>query len=144
MATDHRRMRFVLLPLTSRLCRHTSTPGDEGHPSVSTSPSHHSKGAPGSHLGRKVGEFYSPTLFYRLEVWRCFGTGCPEQWWSHHPWRVLKAVSMWHLETWVSSGLGSPQGTVGLGDLRGFFQPQRFCVSAKDGPISLLPVPEQG
>jgi len=33
------------------------------------------------------------------------GTGGPEKWWSHHPWRYLKDVYMRCLGTWFSSGL---------------------------------------
>lgn len=37
---------------------------------------------------------------------------------------VLKHSWMWQLGTWVSGGLGSAVGTVGLDGLRGFFQPK--------------------
>lgn len=36
---------------------------------------------------------------------------------------VSQCSWMWHLDTWVSAGLGSAVGTVGLDDLEGFFQP---------------------
>lgn len=55
----------------------------------------------------------------------CESTGtAAQQWWSPHPSRDLKDVWMWRLGTWVPGAFGS--GTVGLGDLRGFFQPQWF------------------
>ena len=36
---------------------------------------------------------------------------------------------MWCLGTWFSGGLGSVRFTVGLDDLKGLFQPKRFCDS---------------
>jgi len=36
---------------------------------------------------------------------------------------------MWHSGTWFSGGLGSVRLTVGLNDLKGLFQPKRFCDS---------------
>jgi len=50
------------------------------------------------------------------------GTGCPGQWWSHHPWRYLKDVQAWCLGTWFSGGLGSVRLMVGLDDLKDLFQ----------------------
>jgi len=29
---------------------------------------------------------------YLLKEWSGIGTGCPGQWWSHHPWRCSKNV----------------------------------------------------
>jgi len=57
-----------------------------------------------------------------LKEWSDIGTGCPGRWWSHHPWRCSKTVWMWHFRTWFSrhGGVGL---MVGLGDLRGLFQP---------------------
>lgn len=37
---------------------------------------------------------------------------------------VSKPSWMWQLGTWASGGLGSAVGTVGLGGLRGLFQPK--------------------
>ncbi|KAK4824164.1 hypothetical protein QYF61_011291, partial [Mycteria americana] len=48
---------------------------------------------------------------------------------GRHPWRYLKDVWMWCLGTWYSGGLGSVRFTVGLDDLKGLFQPIRFCYS---------------
>ncbi|KAK4812720.1 hypothetical protein QYF61_015039 [Mycteria americana] len=61
-------------------------------------------------------------------VKRCL-TGCPGKWLSRRPWRYLKAVWMRCLGTWCSGGLGSVRFTVGLDDLKGLFQPIRFCDS---------------
>ena len=33
---------------------------------------------------------------------------------------------MWHLGTWFSGGVGSARLAVGLGDLKGLFQPKQF------------------
>jgi len=57
-----------------------------------------------------------------LQEWSGIGPGCPGQWWSPHPWRGSKNVWMWHFGTWFSrrGGVGV---MVGLGDLRGLFQP---------------------
>ncbi|KAK4818318.1 LOW QUALITY PROTEIN: hypothetical protein QYF61_010780, partial [Mycteria americana] len=57
------------------------------------------------------------------------GTGCPGKWLSHHPWRYLKDVWMRCLGTSYSGGLGSVRFMVGLDDLKGLFQPIRFCDS---------------
>ncbi|KAK4832384.1 hypothetical protein QYF61_022239 [Mycteria americana] len=56
---------------------------------------------------------------YLLKGWSSIGTGCPERWWSHHPWRSSKNVKMWHFRTRYSrhGGVGL---TVGLDDLREF------------------------
>ena len=59
-----------------------------------------------------------------LEGLSSTGTGCPERWWSHHPWRYLKDVYTWCLGTWFSGGLGSVRFTVVLNDLKGLFQPK--------------------
>ena len=57
-----------------------------------------------------------------LKEWSGLGPGCPEQWWSPHPWRGSKTEWMWPLGTWFSrhGGVGL---TVGLDDLGGLFQP---------------------
>lgn len=47
----------------------------------------------------------------------------PAGWWNHQLWRALKGVKMWHLGTWLISEHGRAGGMVGLGDLRGLFQP---------------------
>ena len=52
------------------------------------------------------------------------GTGCPGKWLSHHPWRYLKDVQLWHLGTWFSGGLGSDRLKVGFNGLKGLFQPK--------------------
>ncbi|KAK4809894.1 hypothetical protein QYF61_023381 [Mycteria americana] len=70
-----------------------------------------------------LGNFTSPKGLSSI------GPGCPGQWWSRHPWRYLKAVWMRCLGTWCSGGLGSVRFTVGLHDLKGLFQPIRFCDS---------------
>ena len=50
------------------------------------------------------------------------GEGCPGRWGSPHPWRGSKTVRLWHLGTWFSRR-GGAGVTVGLGHLRGLFQP---------------------
>jgi len=56
-----------------------------------------------------------------LEEWSGLGPGCPGQWGSPHPWRGSDTVGMWHLGTWFSRHTFGV--AVGLGDLRGLFQP---------------------
>lgn len=53
----------------------------------------------------------------KTSLWKellSIGTGCPGQWLSHHPWRYLKDMQMWHLGTRPSCGLGSAGLTAGL------------------------------
>lgn len=57
------------------------------------------------------------------------GTGCSGQQWSRYPQGRLKAMWVWHLGTWISSGLGRVGGTLGLNSLERLFQPKQFCVS---------------
>jgi len=38
--------------------------------------------------------------------WSGTGTGCPGRWWSHHPWRCLRTVEMWHWGTWLVGIMG--------------------------------------
>ncbi|KAK4810710.1 LOW QUALITY PROTEIN: hypothetical protein QYF61_007684, partial [Mycteria americana] len=79
---------------------------------------------------------------FRLDIWKfsspkgllSIGTGCPGKWLSRHPWRYLKDVWMRWLWTWYSGGLGSVRFTVGLDDLKGLFQPIRFCDSVISSP----------
>ncbi|KAK4829691.1 hypothetical protein QYF61_006066, partial [Mycteria americana] len=67
--------------------------------------------------------------FFSLKGLSSIGTGCPGKWLSRHPWRYLKDVWMRCLGTWYSGSLGSVRFTVGLDDLKGLFQPIRFCDS---------------
>ncbi|KAK4815922.1 LOW QUALITY PROTEIN: hypothetical protein QYF61_010179 [Mycteria americana] len=53
---------------------------------------------------------------------------------------VLKDVWMRCLGTWCSGGLGSLRFTVGLDDLKGLFQPIRFCDSVKQVTVSVMSV----
>ncbi|KAK4825363.1 hypothetical protein QYF61_026882 [Mycteria americana] len=64
-----------------------------------------------------------------LKGWSSIGTSCPGKWLSRHPWRYLKDVWMRCLGTWCSGGLGNVRFMVGLDDLKGLFQPIRFCDS---------------
>ncbi|XP_064322072.1 coiled-coil domain-containing protein 157 isoform X2 [Phalacrocorax carbo] len=60
-----------------------------------------------------------------LQEWS--GTGCPERWWSHHPWGRSKNAQTWHLGTWLRR-----PGGVGLAvdDPAELFQPQQSDESA--------------
>lgn len=57
---------------------------------------------------------------------------------SHQPWCYLEAVWTWHLGTWVSGGLGTAGGTVGLDDLRGLLQALQFCDPVVNKMLQLL------
>ena len=48
--------------------------------------------------------------------WLGTGKGCPQRWWSHHPWRCSRTVWMWQWGTRVS-GHGGDGLTVRLDDL---------------------------
>jgi len=37
-----------------------------------------------------------------LKEWLSIGTGCPQRWWGHCPWRCSRNVKMWHSGTWFS------------------------------------------
>lgn len=52
------------------------------------------------------------------------GRGCPGERWSHHPWRDLTNLSIWHFGTWFTGKPGSAGGMVRLYNLRGLFQPK--------------------
>lgn len=53
------------------------------------------------------------------------GTGCPGKRLSHHRWKYLKDMSMWHSGMWFSGGFGNDGLTLGLDNLKGIFQPDR-------------------
>ena len=73
-----------------------------------------------------------------LKGFSSIGTGCLGKWSSHHPWRNLKDVQIWHLGTWFSGGLGSVRFTVGLNVLKGLFQPKWFCDSINSAIVQNL------
>lgn len=55
------------------------------------------------------------------------GTGCPQKWLGHRPWRNLTDTQMWHVEAWLSDGLGTVKFMVELDMHKGPFQPKWFC-----------------
>jgi len=73
-----------------------------------------SKGGSGWILGRT-----SP------KGWSGSGTGCPGEWWSHHPWGCSRTMEMWYWVTWLVGSI-SGRWMVGLDDLWDLFQPLRF------------------
>lgn len=56
------------------------------------------------------------------------GTNCPGKWTSQQVCRYSEAW-MWHLGTWLSSGLGNTRSTVGFNDIQGLFQSKQFNFS---------------
>ena len=78
-----------------------------------------------------------------LEGLSSSGTGYPEKQLSHHPWRYLKDLWMWCLGTWCGGGLDGVRVMVGLGGLKGHFQPKWFCdyMTVQCTPKSIRTVP---
>lgn len=65
------------------------------------------------------------------EEWPSPGTGCPQRWWTPHPWSCSKAI-------WSGPGqlvLSHPAWGEELDQMtsRGAFEPQPFCDSVKCG-----------
>lgn len=65
------------------------------------------------------------------------GTGCPQRWWSHHPWRCSRNHWTWHSVLW-STWQGGDRSKDGLSDLRGLFQPWWLCVVLAQQKVLLL------
>lgn len=63
--------------------------------------------------------------------------GCPGKWWSHCPWGCLKDVQIKHLGAWFSGGLGSAGLMVGLGDLKGPFNPSGCMIEWEPCAVSV-------
>lgn len=59
---------------------------------------------------------------------RLYSTGpdTPGKWLSSHPWGYLEGMKMWHLGTWLSSGLSRAGLMGGFDDLGGLFQGNQF------------------
>jgi len=54
--------------------------------------------------------------------WSGIGIGCSGKQLSYHSWRCSKNMLIWHFRIWFSRHVGVGL-MVGLGDLRGLFQP---------------------
>lgn len=55
----------------------------------------------------------------------------PWKWWSHHPYRYLRAVWMWNLTTWVSGGHDST-GDTGRVNPKSLFHPKQLSLISSD------------
>lgn len=55
------------------------------------------------------------------------GYRLPGRWWGHRLWKHSRNTEMWHCGLWFVAMVGWVG--VGLGDLRGLFQPEGICDS---------------